>query len=196
MPDFYNGIDSEFTGAFKSRGSKFYAYLFPAHILSEFNSRVKALWEENPDATHICTAAVIGKRNEHRFNDDGEPGNSAGRPILHKLLSAEVQNVGCAVVRFYGGKKLGIPGLIEAYGSAAEDALHKAAIKQLPYLQQTMVSIELKHQYKLFNLLNRLPGVRYEFNKNQFIINCLESFTPELQTELRKIDTLVILNEV
>lgn len=196
MPDFYTGIKQEYSGYFKSSGSKFYAFLFPAHSLEQFNNKIKELWEEYPDATHICTGAVFGKHNEQRFNDDGEPGNSAGRPILNKLLSASLQNVGCAVVRYYGGKKLGITGLIEAYGAAAEDAILQATIHQIPYLQELTVTIDITEQYKLFNLLNMLPEVSYDFDGEKFTIKCLESFTPELQSKLKKIDTLVVINEV
>lgn len=117
------------TGEFKSFQSKFIGYLYPTKTLSEYKEYLSLLKKEHPKATHICYAYRIGfEQEEIRANDDGEPSGSAGKPILNQLYSAQIQNVSLFVVRYYGGTKLGIPGLIEAYKEAAVSCIQQAQI--------------------------------------------------------------------
>jgi putative IMPACT (imprinted ancient) family translation regulator len=117
--------DSEFV--LRERGSKFFAFVYGVKSDLEIKEKLDGLKREYPDATHHCYAWVMGARGEaQRANDDGEPGNSAGRPILRSILSVGVTNVLVVVVRYFGGTLLGIPGLIEGYGGAAESALRAA----------------------------------------------------------------------
>ena len=122
--DTYNEIVQESETSLRERGSRFLAYSFKVFSESEVKEKLQILKSKYPDATHHCYAYVIGQGQEaQRANDDGEPSNSAGRPILRAIISADVTNVLVVVVRYFGGTMLGIPGLIQAYGDAAKSVL-------------------------------------------------------------------------
>lgn len=108
---------------FKDRASKFYAYAFPCLGMEELEEKLAELKKLHPTARHFCWASRMGRPLEERANDAGEPAHSAGTPILHALQSADLQQSAVVVVRYFGGTKLGVPGLIAAYRSAAEMAL-------------------------------------------------------------------------
>lgn len=193
--DNYKGITSTFTSEYKSSGSKFYGYLFPVQDVNDFERKIKEWKEEFSDATHVCSACVIGlERDYQRCSDDGEPSNSAGRPILNNLLSAEMTFVGCAVVRYYGGKKLGIPGLIEAYGGAAALCIEQAEVKNIILQGSIICSISPAQSYLLYNYLNKHKELSYvTLPDGKFKITHPQSMTAELQQDLKKIDTLVVI---
>lgn len=114
---------------FKEKGSKFYGYAFPVASEMEAKEHLETLKKQHHNARHWCYAWQLGKRYElYRANDDGEPSNSAGMPIYGQLQSFEVTNTLVVVVRYFGGTKLGVGGLIQAYRTAAQMALEKAAI--------------------------------------------------------------------
>ena len=120
-------IQDTFIGEFKSLNSKFIAYLYPFDSKEKLTPILVQLKKEHPKARHWCYAYRIGYENEEfRANDDGEPNGTAGKPILNQLYSHEVKNALIVVVRYFGGTKLGVPGLIEAYKEAAYDALKNA----------------------------------------------------------------------
>jgi len=103
-------------GYYMERGSKFHAYAFPVQTEDEVHSILQALKKEHPKARHFCSALrLYPDASLERSNDDGEPSGSAGRPILGQLVKHDLTNVFVVVVRYFGGTKLGIPGLIEAY---------------------------------------------------------------------------------
>lgn len=109
----------------KEKGSRFIAYLFPASDREAAADRIGALRERHQDATHVCFAWRLGegRETEHRYNDDGEPGGTAGLPIYNEIRRKHYLNVIVAVVRFFGGVKLGTGGLARAYGRAARAVL-------------------------------------------------------------------------
>ncbi|MEO0894786.1 MAG: YigZ family protein [Bacteroidota bacterium] len=108
----------------KDRGSKFYAYAFPVEELSEVEEQLSALKKRYYDARHHCYAYRLGKDGQTTFStDDGEPSHSAGTPILAAIRSQELTQTLVVVVRYFGGTKLGVRGLIEAYRGSAELAL-------------------------------------------------------------------------
>jgi uncharacterized YigZ family protein len=127
----YKTIATETQGRFQSRGSKFIAYAFPMDDLSDLEARIAQLKSEHPKARHYCYGYRVLYENGIRefSSDDGEPSGSAGKPILGAIKSADLLNVGCVVVRYFGGTKLGIPGLIEAYKESTRDALGVASIR-------------------------------------------------------------------
>lgn len=192
--DSYKGISKLYTSEYKASGSKFYGFLFSVKDEHDFDQKIKQYKEEFADATHVCSACVIGVEREYqRCSDDGEPSNSSGRPILNNILSAEITYVGCAVVRYYGGKKLGIPGLIEAYGGAAQLCIDEAEIKDLVLKNTIVCTIHPAESYRLYNFLARLKDVTHEMNTDgQFEITCSQSMTADLRSELKKILTLVV----
>ena len=113
----------------KERKSKFLGFAFPAASREEAREQLSALRERYPDATHICYAYRIGlRRPETRMNDDGEPAYSAGAPIFGQLESFDLHNVLVCVVRYYGGTKLGVGGLIQAYRETARKCLEQAPV--------------------------------------------------------------------
>ncbi|MEJ2585900.1 MAG: YigZ family protein, partial [Robiginitalea sp.] len=114
---------------YKDRKSKFLGWVFPAKSPDHAIKRVETLREKYPDATHICYAYRTGvEKPMVRMNDDGEPAYSAGTPIYHQIESEELFNVLVCVVRYYGGTKLGVGGLIQAYREAARGVLEEARI--------------------------------------------------------------------
>jgi uncharacterized YigZ family protein len=116
-------------GLLRDRGSKFLAYAYPVKTESEIKDRLQALKKEHPSASHHCYAWRLGAdKLAYRANDDGEPSNTAGKPILSQIQSKDLTNVLIVVIRYFGGTLLGVNGLINAYKSAAEDALAKSEI--------------------------------------------------------------------
>ncbi len=128
----YQTIKREGKGEFKDRGSKFIGLAFPVSTRKEADEIVHQVKKEYYDARHHCAGLVVGKASEEYFaSDDGEPSHSAGDPILGQIKSRELTNVVVVVVRYFGGTKLGVPGLINAYRSAADIALTDAGVLQV-----------------------------------------------------------------
>src|SRR3984885_2618868 len=133
MPEqeIYYTIEKSAQAEFKDRGSKFIAYACPVRNIEEFKERLAEIKKQHPKATHHCLAYRIGlDGNTYRASDDGEPSGTAGRPILGQIDSKELVNVMVVVVRYFGGSLLGVPGLINAYRSAAALALQMTPIVQ------------------------------------------------------------------
>ena len=109
-----------------------------------------------PDATHHCYAYVIGQGSEaQRANDDGEPSNSAGRPILRAILSKQLTNVLVVVVRYFGGTLLGIPGLIESYGASATMVLNESGKVEKMMEEQFLMTTDFQHEQEIHRILNQ-----------------------------------------
>lgn len=127
----YKGVSSGTEVLFKDKGSKHFGYAFRVTSRNEVALIIDKLRQENSKANHVCHAFVIRSKNglDEFSTDDGEPKNSAGPPILGQLKSANVENTLVAVVRYFGGTKLGVSGLINAYKTTAEMALNKATLK-------------------------------------------------------------------
>lgn len=128
MSDIYKSIAAKSDGLFKDNGSRFIASAWPVESEEEVKAIIDSLKKEYHDARHHCYAYRIGSKGEKwRANDDGEPSGSAGRPILGQIDSAGLSDVLVVVVRYFGGIKLGIPGLIRAYKTSTADALANAS---------------------------------------------------------------------
>lgn len=131
MSDHYKTVDHPSKGLFKSKGSKFIAYLFSCKTEESFKDQLAFIKTMEPQARHHCWAYRLNPEDlVERYNDDGEPSNTAGAPIFRALLQADLVNVGCVVVRYFGGTKLGVSGLIEAYHASAFDACENSAIEE------------------------------------------------------------------
>ena len=125
----YRTIEKPAESIFRDRGSKFLAFAFPVINETELKARLAILKNEHPKANHHCWAMrLTPDRSVFRLNDDGEPSGTAGRPILNTLLSHNLTNIAIVVVRYFGGTLLGVPGLINAYKTAAEEALKSATV--------------------------------------------------------------------
>ncbi len=129
MQDSYLTISKTSEGLYKEKGSKFLAFAIPITSETQIKSRLESLRKKYYDARHHCYAYVYGNSGEHhRANDDGEPNHSAGDPILGQIKSLELTNTLVVVIRYFGGTKLGVSGLINAYKTAASEALNNNEI--------------------------------------------------------------------
>jgi uncharacterized YigZ family protein len=131
LPERYASLRSVGDGDYREKGSKFLARAWPVADEAAISAALDSLRAEHPKARHVCYAwrlGLLGQR--YRANDDQEPSGSAGRPILGRIDHHGLTQVLVAVVRYFGGVKLGVPGLIHAYRSAAEDALKHAGFRE------------------------------------------------------------------
>lgn len=127
--DTYKTIEKPAESIFRDRGSKFLGYAYPINSENDIKAIVAQLKTEHPKANHHCWAMRLSvDRSVFRVNDDGEPSGTAGRPILNTLLSHDLTNIVVVVVRYFGGTLLGVPGLINAYKTTAEEAVGQAVI--------------------------------------------------------------------
>lgn len=127
--DTYQTISAKSEGLYKEKGSKFIALAFPVTTEDEVKDILTSLRKEYHDARHHCYSYVIGFKGEHwRANDDGEPSGTAGRPIYGQIQSFGLTNVLIVVIRYFGGTKLGVSGLINAYKTSAADSLQQSNI--------------------------------------------------------------------
>lgn len=140
---------------FKDKNSKFFGYAFPVISEEEIKAHLEDLKKKHHQARHWCYAWQIGKDEEHRqlrANDDGEPSNSAGMPIYGQIQSFDVTDILIVVVRYFGGVKLGVGGLIRAYKTAAQMALENSKI-----VKRTIDEIfEIHFDYPEMNIVMRI----------------------------------------
>ena len=155
---FYNTIAQPSTAEFKDRGSKFIAYAFPIETADDFKQQLQSLKKEHPKAVHHCFAYRIGTDgNNFRSSDDGEPSGTAGKPILGQIDSKELTNMAVIVVRYWGGTLLGMPGLINAYKTAASLALQVTPIMQK--------QVEIKYSIEFdYTRMNEVMMILKQFN--------------------------------
>jgi uncharacterized YigZ family protein len=147
-PDYFQTIEKTSFAEYKDRGSKFIAYTFPVTSIEECKQYLQQLKKEHPKAVHHCFAYRIGwDGNLFRASDDGEPSGTAGKPILGQIDSKQLTNCLVVVVRYFGGTLLGVPGLIQAYKSAAAMALQLIPVVQKPL----EIMHELHFDYSLMN---------------------------------------------
>lgn len=127
--DRYRTVEAPAEAAMRERSSKFLAYIYPVSSEEEIHALLDDLHKRYYDATHHCYAWRLGPRGERfRANDDGEPSGTAGKPILGQLLSNDLTDCLVVVVRYFGGTKLGVPGLIAAYKESAAEAIATARV--------------------------------------------------------------------
>lgn len=154
--DFYYTIEKTATAEFKDRGSKFIGYACPVKSVDEFKDRLNEIKKEHPKATHHCFAYRIGlDGNTFRVSDDGEPSGTAGRPILGQIDSKELVNVLVIVVRYFGGTLLGVPGLINAYKSAAALALQMTPMVQKQVEKEFVVQFDYTQVNDVMTLIKQ-----------------------------------------
>jgi len=165
---------------FKDKNSKFYGYAFPITNENDLKNYLEKLKVKHSKAGHFCYAYQIGKEENtliYRANDDGEPSNSAGMPIYGQIQSFDVTNILIVVVRYFGGVKLGVGGLINAYKSGAQLALEASKIKELTI----NIDFIIKFEYELMNKVMRVIK-----EKNLDIINQKLELDCEISISVRK----------
>ncbi len=167
---------------FKDRGSKFLGYAYPLQHEDQVNKIIANLKKEHHKARHWCYAWQLGVETvKFRVNDDGEPNNSAGQPIYGQILSKELTNVLVVVVRYFGGTKLGVGGLVNAYKSSAQLALESSQI-----VTKT-IDIHFKLIFE-YQYMNKVMRITKENNVN--IINQKMELACELEVSIRKKEAL------
>lgn len=164
--DSYQTIGKFGTGSFKSKGSKFFAYAFRVDTEDQVKQQLDGLKKEHPKSRHICYAYRLDLEGKnYRANDDGEPSGSAGLPILNVLKSHSLCKCMIAVVRYFGGTKLGIPGLIEAYKLSAADAIQDADIQE-EYIYD-LIKLEFPYN-ELGNLMNCIAKTEFRITEQSY----------------------------
>lgn len=172
IDDTYKTLAKPATAEFKDKGSRFIGFAFPITAEEQVKQQLLLLKKEHHAAAHFCYAYQLGPKGEvQKSNDDREPANSAGKPILRSILNSGLTNVLVVVVRYFGGKLLGVPGLIHAYGEAAKLALAQAEVLELVITERVQVTgnfvdeNELYKAYKQFDV----KMISHEYNQHQFI---------------------------
>ncbi|MDX1270972.1 YigZ family protein [Bizionia paragorgiae] len=141
---------------FKEKNSKFYSYAFPVKNEDEVKEALETLRKQHSSANHCCYAYQIGTHPDtlkYRANDDGEPNNSAGMPIYGQIQSYDVTNILIAVIRYFGGVKLGVGGLITAYRTGAQLALEASKIKTKTINIEYLVAFDYKNMNKVMRII-------------------------------------------
>lgn len=194
--DSYKTLKGQSTGNFRDRGSKFIGMAFPVQTENEVKDIVKELKKKYFNATHHCYAYVLGfDKSAYRINDDGEPSGSAGKPIYGQLLSNDLTNILIVVIRYYGGTKLGVSGLINAYKTAAAEAIANGEI----ITKIVNESYEVKFEYAAMNdVMRLLKNDHIKQTKQEFDLQCKIEFSlPRSEAEktinsLKKLDNVSI----
>ncbi|HNV99366.1 MAG TPA: YigZ family protein [Chitinophagales bacterium] len=165
----YQTIHSPSTGSYSESGSKFLAFAQSVNSEQSVRQLRDLLHKEHHKAVHVVFASRIGwDEITERSSDDGEPAGSAGKPVLNAMRSFEVTQSVICVVRYFGGKKLGIPGLIHAYKAAAEDALTHASLITITLYEKYQASCSMEDMQGLLHQLNKAGArvVDSEFGEN------------------------------
>lgn len=157
--DVFQTLKEPAVGEYKDRGSKFLAFAFPIQTEAEVRDALQRLKKEHFDAVHHCFAFVLGAGKEiQKFSDDREPSNTAGRPILRAILARDLTNTAVIVVRYFGGKLLGVPGLIAAYSGAATDALLHATILEQYVSEQYILQCAMGNEHEAYRVLKQFDA--------------------------------------
>lgn len=169
--DTYKIIEKTSIGEFKSRGSKFIGIAFPIQSEDDFKQQLQQLKKDHFAAAHHCYAYILGPGKQlQKSSDDREPANTSGKPILRALLQADLTNTGIVVVRYFGGKLLGVPGLIEAYGGAAQAALENAELVEKTMMERYQVvgHFESENEYYKITKQMGLKIINHTYNLSEF----------------------------
>lgn len=165
MSDSFKTISTNCEGLYKEKGSKFLAYAYHVQDEKTVKLRVDELKKIHFDARHHCYAYILGSdKSKTRANDDGEPAHTAGTPILNQIRSSGLTNILVVVVRYFGGTKLGVPGLINAYKLAAVDVLEKVDIIEKLVEQRLVVKASFEAMNEILKLVKQYQGTLVEQN--------------------------------
>lgn len=188
IKDSFKTLEMEVSSDFKEKSSKFISYAFPILTEEDATSKIDMLWKQHPKATHVCYAYRLGLEGEkYKVNDDGEPSGTAGRPIFNQLLSVDITNVLIAVVRYFGGTKLGTSGLIQAYKDAAKQVIDSATIIE-KYVFDIFI---LEFEYdKMGEILNVVKGLDIEMAGKDF------NEKPSILINLRRSESALLLRKL
>jgi uncharacterized YigZ family protein len=194
--DAFLTLSRESSGLYKEKGSKFYYFAFPVENEEEIKNALGSLRKTYFDATHHCYAWALGNKGTHfRANDDGEPNHSAGDPILGQIRSNQLTNVLIVVIRYFGGTKLGVSGLIHAYKSSAALAIEENQIIE----KQVMRNLWIRFGYtEMNNVMKIIKAENLEIRHQELALDCIfqvemrEGILDRVTEKLNEIEGLVI----
>lgn len=192
--DTYKTIREASQGVYKEKGSKFLAFAYPVTTEREVKSLLDSLRKQYYDARHHCYAYILGPdKAAYRINDDGEPSSTAGKPIYGQLLSHDLTNIIIVVVRYFGGIKLGVPGLINAYRTAAKDAIDNAII-----IEKNITEVyNLQFTYEQMNsVMKILKDEELPQSNQKFELDCSLDFSVRQSASTRVCDEFLKLKGV
>ena len=171
--DTYHSLATTSEGFYREKGSKFYAHAYPTTSEEEVKVRLEELRQQYHDARHHCYAFVLkpleGQEERFRANDDGEPSHSAGDPILGQIRSLDLYDVLVVVVRYFGGTKLGVGGLVNAYKTAAADALAHNRVVSKVYQEEIAIRFDYTATSQVQQTLHQYA---LEIAEQQFAQDC------------------------
>ena len=192
--DTYLTLEKPAEAIFKDKGSKFLAYAYPVENDQQIKEILNQLKKEHHTANHHCYAYRLGAdKMNFRANDDGEPNNTAGKPILGQIQSNDLTNVLIVVVRYFGGTLLGVSGLINAYKNSAADVIKVSSIIEKQILFNYSIQFYFEHLNDVMKLLKQLDC---KITNQQFDNNCEISFSirkansEQCEEKLKKIEGL------
>ncbi|MES2567294.1 MAG: YigZ family protein [Bacteroidota bacterium] len=172
--DTYLTIEKPVDAIFKEKGSKFLAFAFPVLNEQEIKAILSLLKKEHHTANHHCYAYRLGAdKLNYRANDDGEPNNTAGKPILGQLQSNDLTDVLVVVVRYFGGTLLGVSGLINAYKNSASEVIKLATIIEKHILFSYSINFSFEHLNDVMKLMKQLDC---KITEQQFDSHCKIQF--------------------
>jgi uncharacterized YigZ family protein len=194
--DTYKTLSEPSEGFFRDKGSKFISYAFPILNDSSAKDHLTHLRELHPKAVHHCFAYRLGQdRMSYHMSDDGEPSGTAGRPILNTLYSRDITNVLVVVVRYFGGTLLGVPGLINAYKQATENALDEGAIITKHVVNVYAVTFAYLQMNDVMRIVKEmeLPVMEQVFEMEcRMVIEVRASLTERFVTRCGKVEGLIL----
>ncbi len=157
MDDIYYSVIREACTEIKVKGSKFIGYVKPVETIEQAKRYIDAISARNYNATHNCTAYKVGitHKSVYRYNDDGEPGGTGGRPIFDAINGKGLTNVVCVVTRYFGGTKLGTGGLSRAYRNCADQTLDKAGKKELFFTDTILIIFPYNLTGKVMEIIEK-----------------------------------------
>lgn len=196
--DYFLTISKTAEGLYKEKGSKFIAYAYYVRKEDDVKKALEEIAAVHHQARHICYAYRLGADMEtYRINDDGEPSGSAGQPIFGQIRSFELTNVLVAVVRYFGGTKLGVGGLINAYKTAANEALSASKIIK----EYIPVYFQLKFEYdRMGDVMSTIEKYGWNIIETDFQLNCKLRFSckvseqDEVKLAFEPLHDLIIIN--
>lgn len=186
--DTYLTIKERSEGIYKEKGSKFISLAFPVSNENEVKDIIKDIKKEYYDARHHCYSYILGfDKSTFRMNDDGEPSATAGKPIYGQLLSKDLTNILVVVIRYFGGTKLGVRGLINAYKQATIDVLNNSCIIEKTVNELYSVSFE-------YVLMNDVMKILKDFDviqqNHRFEMDCYLEFITRKSNSVKIVDNL------
>ena len=188
ISDTYLSISGESRSTFRDKASRFIGLAMPVESEEEAKLKLEAIRKEYYDANHHCYAYRIGATGDvYRVNDDGEPSGTAGRPIHGQILSKGLSDILVVVIRYFGGTKLGVPGLIHAYKTTSAEALSEAMIIQKTVTEKMMITFGYPRMNEVMRILkdDGVSIINQQFDEScRIVVTVRKSKSGEIQRRL------------